>query len=303
MPHLAAGVLIVAIWGTNFVVAHEALEHFPPITYSVLRFAVASLPLVWLIQPPRMRIHLIMAYGLLIGVGQFGLMLYAMDGHISAGLASLLIQTQAVFTVALALLLAGERPRAGNLIALALCVAGVAVIGLHASGGADALGVLLVLGAALGWAGGNMLAKRAGSINMLALMVWSGLAAVPPLLAAALILEGPELMMRSFTQADAFAWATVPWQAFANSLFGYSVWNWLLARHPAAEVAPIGLLVPVFGMSAAAWWLAEPMPGWKLAATTLVLTGLAVNVWSSRRAPRAGIPPEDSTLEPKEGKA
>ncbi|MFW2830373.1 DMT family transporter [Sphingomonas sp. ID0503] len=156
------------------------------------------------------------------------------------------------------------------------------LIGFNTGGAADPLGIVLVLGAALGCAGGNILAKRAGNIDMLALMVWSGLAAVPPLLAAALVIEGPELMMRRLTQADAFAWATVPWQSFANSLFGYSVWIWLLARHPAADVAPIGLLVAVLSISAAAWLLAEPMPAWKVAATALVLTGLAVNVWRSR---------------------
>ncbi|WP_157073675.1 EamA family transporter [Sphingomonas soli] len=297
LPHVAAGVVVVAIWGSNFVVARMALEQFPPITFSVLRFAVASLPLIWLIRPPRMPVREIVAYGLLIGVGQFGLLLYALDGHMSAGLASLLIQTQAIFTVALALVIGGERPRADNLVALALCITGIALIGLDAGGAADPLGIVLVLGAALGWAGGNILAKRAGNIDMLALMVWSGLAAVPPLLAAALLIEGSELMMRSLAQADAFAWATVPWQSFANSLFCYSVWNWLLARHPAADVAPIGLLVPVFGMSAAAWLLAEPMPTWKVAAAILVLTGLAVNFWTSRRAAQPKTPNEIEPME------
>jgi O-acetylserine/cysteine efflux transporter len=205
-------------------------------------------------------------------------------GHISAGLASLVIQTQAFFTIGLALLIGGERLRAGSVAALALCVAGIALIGLHMDGGADLTGILLVLLAALGWAGGNILAKRAGEIDMLALMVWSSLAAVPPLLAAALLFEGPAVILAGIRQADAYAWATLPWQSFANSLFGYSVWNWLLARHRAADVAPIGLLVPLFGMGAAAWLLAEPMPGWKLAAAALVLAGLAVNIWTARRA-------------------
>ncbi|RYG38565.1 MAG: EamA family transporter [Burkholderiales bacterium] len=284
LSHVALAVLVVAIWGTNFVVIHAGLEYFPPLAFAAMRFALASLPLLWLVPRPRMPAGTVIAYGMVVGVGQFGLMIYAMHGNISAGLASLVIQTQAFFTIALALLIGGERLRAGNVAALALCFAGIALIGLHMDGGADLIGIALVLLAALGWAAGNILAKRAGHINMLALMVWSSLAAVPPLLAAALLLEGPAAILAGIRHADAYAWATLPWQSFANSLFGYSVWNWLLARHRAADVAPIGLLVPLFGMGSAAWLLAEPMPGWKLAAAALVLAGLGVNIWTARRA-------------------
>jgi O-acetylserine/cysteine efflux transporter len=288
LSHLALAVLIVAIWGTNFVVIHIGLQQFPPFTYAAMRFALASLPLLLFVPRPKVPPGTIVAYGLLIGAGQFGLMLYAMTGHISPGLASLLIQTQAFFTILLALLLSKERLRAGNLAALTLCVAGVALIGMHLGGGADATGVVLVLLAALCWGGGNIVAKRAGDIDMLGLTVWSGLAAVPPLLAAALLIEGPAEIGASLARADAYGWATLPWQSFANSIFGYSAWNWLLARHRAADVAPMGLLVPIFGMSAAALMLSEPMPGWKLAAAALVLAGLGINIWTSRRAAAAG---------------
>ena len=284
LSHVALAVLVVAVWGTNFVVVHEGLERFPPLTYSMLRFALVSLPLLVFIRPPRVPATNVILYGVMVGAGQTGLMIYAMAGHISPGLASLLIQTQAFFTIALALLFEGERLRPGNIAALALCTAGVALIAGHAGGGADVLGILLVLAAALGWAGGNILVRRTGDTDMLALMVWSGLAAVPPLLVAALLLEGPNAILASFRSADALGWATIPWQSFANALFGYSVWNWLLARHRAVDVAPMGLLVPLFGLSASAWILAEPMPGWKLTAAALVVAGLAINVWATRMA-------------------
>ena len=173
-----------------------------------------------------------------------------------------------------------------NIAALILCTAGVALIGVNSGGDADVAGILLVLGAAFSWAIGNVVAKRAGAIDMLALVAWSNLFAVPPLIAAALLFEGPAAVQASIAGASLGAWATVLWQAFGNALFGYAAWNWLLARHPAADVAPMGLLVPVLGMSAAAWLLAEPMPLWKLVATALVLVGLAVNMATSRRAAR-----------------
>jgi len=283
LSHTALAIFVVAIWGTNFVVIHVGLAHFPPFTFATLRFALASLPLLAFVPRPRTPIRMIAAYGLLIGVGQHGLTLYAMHGHISAGLASLLIQGQAVFTILLALLISGERPRVGNFVALGLCIVGIGLIGGHVGGDADVLGLSLMLTAALSWAGGNLVAKQAGSVDMVGLVVWSSLAALPLLLGAALAFEGPTMIWQSLTDADVYAWATLPWQSFGNSIFGYAAWNWLLARHRAADVAPIGLLVPIFGMSATALLLGEAMPPWKLAAAALVLAGLCVNIWASRR--------------------
>ena len=283
LSHVALAVFIVAIWGTNFVVIHVGLLQFPPFTFAVLRFALVSLPLLAFVPRPAVRLRVIVAYGLFIGVGQHGLTLYAMHGHITAGLASLLIQGQAIFTIILAFLISGERPRLGNFAALGLCIAGVGLIGGHIGGDADMLGLSLLLAAALSWAGGNLVAKHAGAIDMVGLVVWSSLAAVPPLLGAALAFEGPGTIGQSLGHANLYGWAALAWQSFGNSIFGYAAWNWLLTRHRAADVAPMGLLVPVFGMSATALLLGEAMPPWKLAAAALVLAGLGVNVWASRR--------------------
>jgi O-acetylserine/cysteine efflux transporter len=109
-------------------------------------------------------------------------------------------------------------------------------------------------------------------------VVWSSAFAVPPLLALSLLFEGPTAIGHALQMASAATWATVLWQAVANSLFGYGAWNWLLSRHPAATVTPMALLVPLFGMGASALLLGEAMPGWKLGACALVLGGLALIV-------------------------
>jgi O-acetylserine/cysteine efflux transporter len=288
--HVLLALLVVAIWGTNFVVMEAGLAHFPPLTFAGLRFAFASLPLLLFVPRPRIAPGQLVAYGLLSGVGQFGLLLYALSGHISPGLASLLIQAQAFFTVGLASLIAREPVRAGNLIALALCAAGILLVAINIGGDADLIGILLVLGAALSWAGANIVVKRAGAINMLALVVWSGPIAAAPLLSLALLLEGAHAMAGSVASADGAAWATLLWQCLGNALFGYAVWNWLLSRHPATEVAPMGLLVPIFGLSASAWFVGEPMPPWKLAAAALVLAGLGINLAASRRTAKPASP-------------
>ena len=115
-------------------------------------------------------------------------------------------------------------------------------------------------------------------------MVWASLFSVPPLLVLSLLFEGPAAIVHSLVHADAGAWAAVLWQSFGNTLFGYVAWGWLLARYPAATIAPLALLVPVFGMSASALALAEPLPPWKVAAAALVMGGLALNLlWPKLR--------------------
>jgi O-acetylserine/cysteine efflux transporter len=229
------------------------------------------------------------AYGLMIGAGQFGILFIAMRGAISPGLASLVIQTQVFFTIGLAMAFNRERVRGYQWLALILAFGGLGVILAHAGNGATPLGLGLVLAAALCWAGGNAVARASGRVNMLAYVVWSSLFAVPPLIVLSLIFDGLPAIRAGLGHADAVTWAAVLWQSIGNSLFGYAAWGWLLARHPAATVTPMALLVPVFGMAASAWWLAEPLPVWKLAAAALIMSGLALNLfWPPLRA-RLGI--------------
>jgi O-acetylserine/cysteine efflux transporter len=152
------------------------------------------------------------------------------------------------------------------------------VIIVHTDGTTTLLGLTLVLLAALAWAGGNMAAKQGAPSNMLAYVVWSSAFALPPLFALSLAVEGWDAVWLGVRQADALTWAAVAWQAWANTLIGYVAWGWLLARHPAATITPMALLVPVFGMGSAALLLGETLPPWKLAAAALVMTGLALNL-------------------------
>ncbi|MCZ8074373.1 MAG: EamA family transporter, partial [Paucibacter sp.] len=131
--------------------------------------------------------------------------------------------------------------------------------------------------------------KQAGRVNMLAYMVWTSVFAVPPLLLLSLLVEGPQAMAAGLSHAGWGTWAAVLWQALGNTLFGYGVWGWLLARHAPATVVPMALLVPVFGMSTAALVLGEGLPAWKLIAAGLVLAGLALNLlWRAAQSQNAG---------------
>lgn len=282
--HLALALAVVAVWGTNFVVIKWGLAELPPFLLAALRFAGSSLPFLAFIRRPPVPWPRLAAFGVLLGVGQFGLLFLAMRSSISPGLASLVVQSQVFFTIALA----GQGLKPMQWGAMALALAGMAWIGWQAhAGGADLslLGLLLVLAAALCWAVANGVARAAGRVDPLGFMVWSSAWAVLPLTALSLWLEGgPAAVGQAVAHASLGAWGVVAWQAVGNTLFGYGAWNWLLARHAPATVTPAALLVPVFGMGASAVALAEPLPAWKLGAAALVMGGLALNLWAARRA-------------------
>jgi O-acetylserine/cysteine efflux transporter len=283
LRQLLLGLAVVVVWGTNFVVIRVALDSLPPLAFAALRFTLAFLPAALFIRRPRVRWRDLAAYGVLIGAGQFGLLFIAMDGLISPGLASLVVQSQVFFTIALAMAFRGEWVKPVQVIALVMATAGIGVIVAHGGGAATPFGLALVVAAALSWAGGNHVAKASGVSDMLAFVVWSSMFAVPPLVLAAVLLEGWQPIVTAIAHATPATWGAVVWQSVGNSLFGYAAWGWLLARHPAATITPLAMLVPVFGMGASALLLGEPLPAWKLGAGALVLGGLALNIlWPLR---------------------
>lgn len=284
LKHALLALGVVAVWGTNFVVIKVALHALPPLLLAVLRFTLALLPAVLFIPRPAVPWRKLAAYGVLIGAGQFGLLYMSMNGHIAPGLASLVIQTQVFFTIGLAMAADGEKVRGFQWAALALATAGIAVIAAHTGGDTSLLGLGMVLLAAVSWACGNQVARSMGRVQMLGVVVWSSAFALPPLLLLSLLVEGPARIAQGLAAADAGVWLAVVWQAAGNTLFGYAAWGWLMARHPAATIAPMALLVPVFGMGASALILGEGLPLWKLGAAALVLSGLALNLFGPRRA-------------------
>lgn len=283
LTHFILALAAVAIWGTNFVVMKLGLAVWPPFLFVALRFGLSALPALFLPRPPVPWATLV-RYGLLIGVGQFGLLFYAVRGDISPGLASLVIQMQVFVTIGLAAALQGERIAPLQVAGLVVAVAGIALIGWNVAQGAAVTprGLALVLTAAACWALGNIVVKRAGRVDILPFMAWSSIPPALVLCVLSLAVEGGH-WAQAFADAGLGAWSAAAWQAVGNTLFGFGAWSWLLARHPAARVTPTALLVPVFGMGTSALVLAEPLPWWKLSAAGLVLTGLALNLWASRR--------------------
>lgn len=288
LAHWLLALVVVLVWGSNFVVVALGLREIPPFMFAALRFALASLPWLAFVARPRVPWTKLAAFGVLLGAGQFGLLFLAMHGRIPPGLASLLMQAQLPFTLLLSVWLQDERIPPRQLYALAVAGAGIGVVAwqsvAHSSDSLSPAGVLLTLGAALAWSLANLVARSVGRIDVLGFVVWSSVFAVPPLLAMSALLDPPGTFAGVANGLSGGAWAAVAWQVLANTLFGFGVWAWLLARHPAATVTPIALLVPIVGMTASAIVLHEPLPAWKIAAAALVLAGVGLNVVFSRRA-------------------
>lgn len=278
-------IAVTAVWGSNFVVIHIALEHLPPLFLAAVRFTVSFLPAALVLRCPDVPWRNLAAYGILVGAGQFGLLYIAMNGHITPGLASLVIQTQVFFTIALASGLIREKVRPYQIVAVLIAAAGLAIILRHTDGDTTAAGLALVLVAAACWAGSNLVVRATPRVDMLAYVVWASLFSAPPLLALSLCLEGWPAIRSGVAQADATTWCAVLWQAIGNTLFGYAMWGRLLARYSVATIAPMALLVPVFGLATSALVLGETLDDWKLAAAGLVMAGLALNLlWPRLKA-------------------
>lgn len=285
-PHLLLALAVVVVWGSNFVVIRAGLDELPPLLFATLRFVFSALPWLFFVRRPAVPWRPLVAHGVFTGL-MFGLLFLAMRADLSPGLASLLMQAQVFFTLILAAWLQHERLPGSQGAGLALATVGFALIAWQSfhqtHQDVTPLGLALALAGALCWSAGNLVLRAIGRVDMAGFIVWSSVFAIPPLLALSLVFEGPSAWLHALPRASLAAWAAVLWQALGNTLFGFGAWGWLLARHPAATITPLALLIPVVGMGSSALLLGEPLQAWKLGAAALVLAGLALNVWTARQ--------------------
>ncbi|MBA3507578.1 MAG: EamA family transporter [Betaproteobacteria bacterium] len=285
---LALTLAIVALWGFSFVPIKLGLRELPPFALAAFRFLFAAVPLVFFIKPPQMPWRYVVAYGFVIGVCQFGLLFLGMNLGMPAGLSSLVIQVQIFFTIGLAIAFLGDRLHRQNLIGAAIATVGVVLLGAYKLiGGTTAtlIGFVLVLIAALAWAIGNVIAKRAAGAHdddMFALVVWSSLIPPLPLAALSYVFEGGAAAWHAVATASAFTWGCVLFLAWGATLFGFASWAGLLHRYPTALISPFALLIPVAGLASGALFLGESLAPMQMLGVALVFGGLAENVYGVR---------------------
>jgi len=278
---LALIALVILAWGSNFTAMKLALEEVPPFLFVALRFAIL-LPLLAVFKRPAIGWGQILAIGALINMAQFGFLFAALRADASAGLASLLIQIQAPLTILLSLLIFGERVRPLQGLGLVTALAGLGVFATATGGAVTGLGLLLILMAALSWALGNLVLRRVGPVNTLALFVWASLVPPLPMLGLSMLYETPALFA-TIAAMSAGGWMAVIYVALASTVLGYSIWGALLARHPATSVTPFALLVPVVGVAVAAAILGESLTPRDMVGGAIILAGLGLMQIRPRR--------------------
>ena len=281
---IVATLLVVLIWGFNFVVIKIGLQDLPPIFFTALRFLFAAVPTVFFVPRPAVPWKLLCGYGLFQFALQFTLLFSGMKLGFPPGLASLVIQLQAFFTIGLAVILLRERPQAMQLLGALIAFCGMGLVALHLEAQATVIGFLLVIAAGLSWGLGNIFTKRIGEVDALALVAWCSLLAGPPLLIVSLLFEGPQRIGDTVMQFNWVSAGAILFQAYPTTVLGFGIWSGLMRKYPAATIAPFTLLVPVAGMLSAAAVLGEPLQWWKVTAGMLVLAGLVLNLLGSRLA-------------------
>lgn len=291
MADLAAAVTVVVIWGLNFVAMKLALREFTPMQLGATRYAFAAMPLLLMIRRPALPLRWVAAYGLLQGLGQFGLLFMALRLGMTAGLASVLMQTQVFFTALMAFAFLGERLSRPMLGGLIFALAGLACFGIEVVAGrgtsADVTlaGLLLTIGAAGMWGASNILARHLQrhypDYNPIQFVVWSSLAPVLPFLLLTWLVDGAGAQ-HQWMDASISAWAGAAYLGWFATVMAYGLWTGLLKRHPANQVAPFGLLVPVVGLLAGMLLLNESLSGWQLAGTAWIAAALVIILIAAR---------------------
>lgn len=286
----AFALVVIVVWGVNFVVMKWGLQEVSPLLLCALRFMAASLPfLLFVRRPASLTWGLLAAYGLVQGVGQFGLLFVGMQLGMPAGMASVVLQTQAFITLLMAAALLGERPQPWQWVGLCIAIAGLIVIGAAHGDGATQMtliGFLCTVGAAAMWAASNLITRHAvksGPYEPVPFLVWSSIFPILPLLLLSIWLEGGWQV--TLQQLQAITWqgmAAVAYLALLSTLLGYGLWTKLLQRYPTSTVAPLSLLVPVVGLLAAMLLLGEFPTLLQWLGTAGVLLGMVVNQFGGR---------------------
>ncbi len=291
--HKLQAVLVTFIWGVNFVVIEVGLKDFPPLVLTALRFVAAAIPLVFFLPRPTAKARYVLGYGLVLGVFKFGVLFSALHVGMPSGLASLVLQAQALFSVLLAAVVLGERPAPVQWVGVLVGSAGIGLLAFFSTGtstsgsGRLLLGFGMTIFAAASWAVANVIVRASNETRPLSLLVWSSLVPPLPLLGLATAVNGLSTVERAITGLSWHGLLAVAFIAYVSTIIGFGLWNRLIGRYSVARVAPFSLLVPVFGLAASRLLLDEPVSTPELVAALVVLIGLGLVIRRPRPAPVA----------------
>jgi O-acetylserine/cysteine efflux transporter len=286
LRHALIAGIVVTVWGMNFYVIKVGLRGVPPLLLGCLRFLLVAFPAILFLPKPKINLKWLIAYGMTISLAQFAFLFSAIAAGMPAGLASLVLQAQAFFTVGLSALVFGDKLRATNLIGMLVASGGLYLLGdasLHNGGmPVPLIGFVLTLCAALSWATGNVVSKKIGPTAALSLVAWGALVPPLPFFLLSLYFEGFAQIQTSVLNMNLPSALTIAYLAFIASLVGYTLWGKLIVSLPTHVVAPLTLMVPVIGLSSCWLLLDEALLPIQMFGAVIVMFGLLINVFGAR---------------------
>lgn len=282
LRHFVLAISITAIWGVNFSVIKLGLTTVDPLILAGIRFTLCALPAIFFIPKPDVQWRYIIGYGLIFGIGLWAVVNIGIKSGLSAGIASLVLQFSAFFTILLGAWIFNETISRYQLAGMGLACYGLLSIILIADGTVTMAGLLLVLLGAIAWSAANVINKKAKTTQVFAFLVWSSAFSPIPLFGLDYAINGSVGYSALVHQLDDRVILSILFQVYPNTLFGYWVWNSLLKRYPVSTVAPLSLLVPVFGLLGSVMIFDETLSANKIIAVLLIVSGLGVGLYGQR---------------------
>lgn len=294
ITHLLLVLLVIVIWGINFIFVKIGLGELPPLLFCALRFLLASIPLIFFIKPPAIPFRMVALYGLIMFALQFALVFSGMSAGMTAGMTSVIIQVQVFFSMLFAALWIGERPTFWQMLGALVSFMGIGLVALHFDQhNISLLGFILVIAAAATWGAGNLITKKIPHANMLSLVAWGSFVAFFPIALMSIWVEGWDTILQSYHHLSLEGFFSVLYVVYLSTWVGYGVWGWLMRHHPVSSVAPFTLLIPMIGMLGSAWFLGEVISPWKIHAAILVILGLCINLLGARLFMKKNLVPQN----------
>lgn len=289
--HLSLAVLVTLVWGVNFPITKLGLRAIDPFVLTGIRFALAALPLVFFIKRPAVKFSYVAAYGFIFGLGMWGVINYGIQVGVSPGIASLIIQLSVFFTMGWGFVLFKEKIRGAQMLGAVLALIGLAGIISTQEGNHAVLGVMLIVLSAVAWSLGNVIIKKSGVKEIFSFMVWASLIPPIPLFLTAWLMHGSAAFEGLQASLDLTAVLSILFQVYLATHFAYWGWNSLLKLYPVSTVAPLSLLIPVFGITSSMLILDERISTPNLISIGIIIVGLAVGLYR-RPANLAPVEPQ-----------
>jgi EamA-like transporter family. len=286
--HILYAVFIALIWGSNFTAIKLSYESFTPFFLLFIRFTLSCIPLIFFVPRPKANFKDIVLIALFLWIGQFSFLFVGMYMGAPAGLTSLILQSQTIFTMILSVLMIEYKPRLGEIIGISIASAGIIGIGIDRFHGGSYMGMLIVIPAAISVSVSNILfsKKKQPDENPLSMIVWTSLVPPIPMLLASLWFEGPEAIMRTWDKLTLTAVGSTLYTVYFSTLVGTSLWAYLLQHYNPSAVVPYSLLIPIFGMGVSWFMLDEHYSTVVICFSIVVLIGLSINQWARQRIPK-----------------